>query len=147
MSVESKNGIMLLDKPTGMTSHDVVNFMRRKLRTRRIGHCGILDPNATGLLVMLIERGTLFSSHLIGMSKRYVARFAFGATTDTYDAAGQVISAIDPGNLSQEDFEKLLLNYSGTIEQAIPPFSAAKRDGKTMHKLARKGKQLTLALR
>ena len=143
MSVESKNGIMLLDKPTGMTSHDVVNFLRRKLKTRRIGHCGILDPNATGLLVMLIERGTLFSSHLIGMSKRYAARFAFGTATDTYDAVGQVVSAEDPGHLPQEDFEKLLSNYRGKIEQAIPPFSAAKRDGKTLHKLARKGKQFS----
>jgi tRNA pseudouridine55 synthase len=147
MSVESKNGIMLLDKPIGMTSHDVVNFLRRQLKTRRIGHCGILDPNATGLLVMLIERGTLFSSHLIGMPKRYIARFAFGSATDTYDAAGRVASTADPGQLPQEDFEKLLANYRGKIEQAIPPYSAAKRGGKTMHKMARKGKAFNPGLK
>lgn len=142
MSAESKNGMMLVDKLAGMTSHDVVNFMRRRLKMRRIGHTGILDPNATGLLVMLIGRGTLFSSLLIGMPKRYLARFAFGAATDTYDVAGQIISEADPGSLTQMKFEKLLENYRGKIEQNIPPFSAAKRDGKTMHKMARKGKTI-----
>ncbi len=138
--MESKDGIMLVDKPAGMTSHDVVNYLRRKLGTRRIGHTGILDPNATGLLVMLLGRGTLLSSWLIGMSKRYVARFQFGITTDTYDADGQITSTADPGNFARTHFETLLNDYKGEIEQSIPPFSAAKRQGKTLHKLARKGK-------
>jgi tRNA pseudouridine55 synthase len=140
MFVESKDGIMLVDKPAGMTSHDVVNYIRRKLETRRVGHTGILDPNATGLLVMLLGRGTLLSSWLIGMSKRYVARFEFGIATDTYDADGQIIVTADPGNFTRSRFETLLNGYRGEIEQSIPPFSAAKRQGKTFHKLARKGK-------
>jgi tRNA pseudouridine55 synthase len=134
------NGIMLVDKPAGMTSHDVVNYLRRKFDTRRIGHTGILDPNATGLLVMLIGRGTLLSSLLTGMTKRYVARLEFGISTDTYDADGQIITQIDPGNFQREQFEALLGNYRGEIEQNIPPYSAVKREGKTFHKLARKGK-------
>jgi tRNA pseudouridine55 synthase len=134
------NGIMLVDKPAGMTSHDVVNYLRRKLNTRRIGHAGILDPNATGLLVMLLERGTLLSSLLIGMTKRYAARIEFGIATDTYDADGQIVTKSDPGNFDRNKFEALLDNYRGEIEQNIPPFSAVKREGKTFHKLARKGK-------
>jgi tRNA pseudouridine55 synthase len=138
--MSDRSGIMLVDKPVGMTSHDVVNYLRRKFDTWRIGHTGILDPNATGLLVMLLGRGTLLSSLLTGMTKRYVARFAFGATTDTYDADGQVIAEIDPGNFPREKFELLLENYKGEIEQNIPPYSATKRGGKTFHKLARTGK-------
>ncbi len=136
----TRDGVILLDKPAGMTSHDVVNYLRRKLDTRRIGHTGILDPNATGLLVMLVGRGTLLSSWLTGMSKRYVARFGFGIATDTYDADGQITTKAEPGEYSRERFDSLLNNYRGEIEQSIPPFSAAKRDGKTLHKLARKGK-------
>jgi tRNA pseudouridine55 synthase len=135
-----RNGIMLVDKPAGMTSHDVVNYLRRKLDTRRIGHTGILDPNATGLLVMLLGRGTLLSSLLIGMTKRYAARFEFGMATDTYDADGQVVTQSEPGDFVRDKFEGLLNDYRGEIEQNIPPFSAAKRNGKTFHKLARKGK-------
>ncbi len=138
--MEIRNGIMLLDKPAGMTSHDVVNYLRRKLDTRRIGHTGILDPNATGLLVMLLGQGTLLSSLLTGMTKRYVARVDFGVATDTYDADGQITSQTEPGDFSREQFETLLNNYRGEIEQNIPPYSAAKRGGKTLHKLARNGK-------
>lgn len=139
--MQLKNGIILLDKPVGLTSHDVVNHLRRKLMTRRIGHTGILDPNATGLLVMLIERGTLMSSWLVGMSKRYAARFEFGRTTDTYDADGEVTGQADPGQLAREDFERLIVRYSGVIEQKIPPYSAVKRQGKKFYKLARKGSE------
>lgn len=143
--VENKDGTMLLDKPIGVTSHDVVNFLRRQLDIKRIGHTGTLDPNATGLLVMLLGRGTLLSSHLIGMPKRYIARFAFGAETDTFDVKGQVVDSADPGQLSRSEFEALLENYKGEIEQLIPAFSAAKRDGKTLHKMARRGNSLTTA--
>jgi len=130
-----------------MTSHDVVNFTRKNLGTRRIGHTGILDPNATGLLVLLVERGTLFSSFLTGMPKRYYARFKFGIATDTYDADGQVTSTSDPGNVPRRQFEELLGNFRGEIEQAIPTFSAVKRGGKTFHKLARKGVQFNPGLK
>jgi tRNA pseudouridine55 synthase len=139
--MQPKNGIILVDKPAGMTSHDVVNYLRRKLKTRRIGHTGILDPNATGLLVMLIERGTLLSSWLVGMSKRYAARFEFGMTTDTYDADGVITGQADPGHVDRERFDELIPRYSGEIEQKIPPYSAVKRQGKKFYTMARKGSQ------
>jgi tRNA pseudouridine55 synthase len=140
MSEKISSGIILLDKPSGMTSHDVVNYLRSKLGTRRIGHTGILDPAATGLLVMLIERGTLLSSWLIGMSKRYLARIAFGVATDTYDEDGEVISSVDPGKVNRADFEDNLKRYRGEIEQKIPPYSAVKRQGRKFYRLARKGR-------
>jgi tRNA pseudouridine55 synthase len=141
MSVENSSGILLIDKPAGMTSHDVVNYIRRKLDTKRVGHTGTLDPSATGLLVTLLGRGTLLSSWLIGMSKRYFARFVFGLSTDTYDGDGEVTSTVNPGQISLETFEKLLQKFNGEIEQVIPPYSAAKRNGKTLHKMARIGKE------
>jgi len=142
-----KNGIMLIDKPAGMTSHDVVNYLRRKLTTRRIGHTGILDPSATGLMIMLIDRGTLLSSWLVGMPKRYVARFSFGTTTDTYDADGEVTGRFDPGQVGQGEFAKLLTKFMGKIEQKIPPYSAAKRQGRKFYKLARRGSQFNPGLK
>jgi len=145
--MQPKNGIILIDKPAGMTSHDVVNRLRRSLKTRRIGHTGILDPGATGLLIMLIERGTLLSAWLTGMSKRYVARFAFGMTTDTFDADGEITGQADPGQLKKEDFETLLRRFIGEIEQKIPPYSATKRQGKKFYKLARKGSQFNPGLK
>ncbi|MEE9555220.1 MAG: tRNA pseudouridine(55) synthase TruB [candidate division Zixibacteria bacterium] len=138
----NKDGIMLVDKPTGMTSHDVVDFIRDQLKIRRVGHAGILDPAATGLLIILIGKGTKFSSFMIDMSKIYVGRFVFGVATDTYDLEGKVISQSDPGNVTRDEFEKLLKYYTGEIEQIIPPYSAAKRGGIPSYKLARKGKDI-----
>ena len=142
-----KSGLILIDKPDGMTSHDVVNYIRRRLDTKRVGHTGTLDPLATGLLVMLIGRGTLLSSWLTGMNKRYAARFVFGAVTDTYDIDGEIISTSNPGMITDDDFEKILVKYRGEIEQIIPPYSAVKRAGKTMHKLARNGKEYNAGLK
>lgn len=139
----AKDGIMLMDKPAGMTSHDVVDFLRAQLKIRRVGHTGILDPNATGLMIMLMGRGTKFSSFLTDLPKRYVARFVFGVTTDTFDAEGKIVSRAEPGVLSRGDFEKILQDFCGEIEQIVPPFSAAKRDGVPLYKLARKGKSLS----
>ena len=142
-----KNGLILVDKPSGMTSHDVVNYMRRKLNMKRVGHTGILDPSATGLLVMLLGRGTLLSSWLTGMSKRYAARFVFGLETDTYDFDGEIVSEKDPEQISIESFEKMLGKYKGEIEQVIPPYSAVKRSGMTFHKMARSGRQFNPGLK
>ncbi len=139
----NKDGIMLVDKPAGITSHDVVDFIRGKLKMRRVGHAGILDPAATGLMVILIGKGTKFSSFMVNMSKTYVGRFVFGAATDTYDQEGKVVFGSDPGDISRDEFENLLKNYTGEIEQIIPPFSAAKRGGIASYKLARKGEDIT----
>ncbi len=138
-----RDGIMLIDKPTGMTSHDVVDFLRQQLKIRRVGHTGILDPNATGLMLMLIGKGTKFSSFLTNLPKQYVAKIIFGATTDTFDAEGKILSRAEPGNLKKADFEKKLQDFVGEIEQIVPPFSAAKKNGVPLYKLARMGKTMT----
>lgn len=141
--MRSTDGIMLVDKPAGMTSHDVVNFMRKALKIRKVGHTGILDPGATGLLVMLLGRGTLFSAHLTKMPKRYVSRIVFGQETDTYDSDGKIVASVDPGKISKTEFKIFLAKFVGEFEQMIPPYSAAKRNGVALHKLARKGEKVT----
>lgn len=140
--MERTDGVMLVDKPAGMTSHDVVNYIRRALKIRKVGHTGILDPNATGLMVMLLGRGTLLSSFLTNMSKRYVSRIAFGQETDTYDAEGKVVASGDPGQVTRDEFQDILGGFIGQVEQIIPPFSAAKRNGVALHKLARRGQNV-----
>jgi tRNA pseudouridine55 synthase len=136
------DGIMLIDKPAGMTSHDVVNYVRRALKIKRVGHSGILDPNATGLMVILVGKGTLFSGCLTDMPKRYVSRIAFGLETDSFDADGAVVSTADPGTMARSEFENLLPDFIGEIEQIIPAYSAAKRDGVASHRLARRGEKI-----
>lgn len=136
------DGVILVDKPSGMTSHDVVNYIRKALKIRKVGHTGILDPNATGLMVMLLGKGTLLSSFLINMSKRYVSRLVFGQETDTFDAEGEVVASADPGKMTRERFQEILKNFVGEVEQIIPPYSAAKRKGVAMHKLARRGEKV-----
>jgi len=138
-----KDGIMLVDKPVGMTSHDVVDFIRRQIKSRRVGHAGILDPAATGLLLILLGKGTKLSSFMVDMPKRYVGRFVFGRATDTYDSDGRIISESDPGNSSKDEFRALTKNFIGEIKQIVPPFSAAKRGGIPSYKLARKGEEIT----
>jgi tRNA pseudouridine55 synthase len=140
--MRERDGIMLVDKPSGITSHDVVDFLRKLLKIRRIGHTGILDPNATGLMLMLLGKGTKLSRFLTDLPKRYVARFEFGMATDTYDAEGKIVSRSDPGQVERKDFERLLGGFVGEIEQIVPVFSAAKRDGVALYKLARKGDEV-----
>lgn len=141
--MKSIDGIMLVDKPTGMTSHDVVDYIRRALKIKRVGHTGILDPGATGLMVILLGKGTLLSKFLTNMPKRYVSRFAFGRETDTFDAEGTVLASSDAGNVGLDEFGKLLGNYRGEVEQIVPAFSAAKRGGIASHRLARRGENVS----
>lgn len=137
------DGIMLVDKPSGITSHDVVDYLRRLLKIRRVGHTGILDPNATGLMLMLLGKGTKLSRFLTDLSKRYQARFEFGIATDTYDVEGKIVSRAEPGRISRGDFEIQLKSFLGQIEQIVPAFSAAKRNGVALYKLARKGNSVS----
>ena len=136
-------GLLLVDKPAGMTSHDVVSIVRRGVHTRRVGHAGTLDPFATGLLVLLVGRGTRLMPFIDGEPKVYDATIAFGAETDTDDATGQttreaalpVASAIDDG----------IARLSGEIMQIPPAYSAKQVDGTRAYAAARRGKQLALA--
>lgn len=141
--MKSIDGIILVDKPKGMTSHDVVDYIRKALKIKRVGHTGILDPNATGLMVILLGKGTLLSKFLTNMSKRYVSRFAFGQETDTFDADGTVMASSNAGNIGQREFEKILADFRGEVEQIVPPYSAAKRDGVASHRLARRGETIS----
>lgn len=136
------DGIVLLDKPRGYTSHDLVDRLRKILRQERVGHTGILDPLATGLMIMLLGKGTLLSPQLTGANKIYRAAFLFGRATDTYDGEGNVISESDPGSLSFEEFVKVCNGFIGRVKQIVPPYSAAKLDGQKMYESARRGDEL-----
>lgn len=136
------NGILLINKPSGITSHDLVDRVRRMLNQKRVGHAGILDPLATGLMVILLGKGTLFSQQLTGSNKRYLAELLFGKATETFDSEGPVTSEKNPGNVSREDFTGFLRGFIGKINQLIPRYSAVKIQGKRMYKAARDGEDL-----
>jgi tRNA pseudouridine55 synthase len=134
------DGLLLLDKPSGWTSHDLVNKIRKIFAQKRVGHTGILDPQATGLMVILLGKGTLFSPLLTGVDKKYLAEFRFGRATDSFDGEGTATYETNPGNINLETFRRLCESYRGEISQLIPPFSAVKVDGKRMYKISRAGK-------
>ncbi len=132
------DGILLIDKPKGLTSTRVVEKVRRKLKTK-VGHSGTLDPLATGLLILLIGRATRFSWMFLNMDKTYLVKARLGVKTDTYDVEGNVIDEREV-NVSCQEVEKALSRFVGEIEQVPPPFSAKKVQGKRAYKLARRGK-------
>lgn len=134
-------GILPIDKPTGMTSHDVVSALRRASGEKRIGHTGTLDPMATGLLVLLIGRYARLQPYLSSQDKVYEARVAFGRATDTEDAEGAVTATADvPAELfERRHAEALLAGFVGPSDQVPPAYSAIKVDGRTSHRVARGG--------
>lgn len=134
-------GILLVDKPAGLTSHDVVAEIRDATGERRIGHSGTLDPMATGLLVVIIGRATRLERYLVGHDKRYEARIVFGKSTDTLDAEGTVTERMDaPASVLDEKFaRKVLARFVGAQDQVPPAYSAIKRGGMSAHRVARAG--------
>lgn len=137
------SGVLVVDKPVGLTSHDVVQIIRKGTNIRRAGHTGTLDPRASGVLVILIGPAVRLSEYVSASDKRYQAILRLGATTDTYDADGQVVntSIVDIG---EEQFEKALKNFVGEIEQVPPPYSAVKVKGRRAYDLAREGEEVDL---
>jgi tRNA pseudouridine55 synthase len=137
------DGILNLDKPQGPTSHDVVDRVRELTGVRRVGHAGTLDPMATGVLLVCIGKATRVSEYLVAGQKVYRARVRLGIATDTYDAEGQVVPSVDPSvdpvEIGRDEVEAALARFRGTIEQVPPMYSALKREGKPLHKLARQG--------
>ncbi len=132
------DGAIIVDKPAGMTSHDVVNRMRRLSNTRKIGHLGTLDPLATGVLPLVIGRATRLSKFFTTGEKKYDARLRFGWATDTYDCEGTRVSdAIEP-SFSRDELEAALAPFRGSFLQTPPPFSAKKIAGTPAYRLARK---------
>lgn len=148
-SVDIRNaisGVLVIDKPVGLTSHDVVQIVRKGTNIRRAGHTGTLDPRASGVLVVLVGPAVRLSEYVSASDKRYQAVVQLGATTDTYDAEGEITST-KPVDISEEQFEDALEQFIGEIEQVPPPYSAVKKNGKKAYEAAREGEELELAPR
>lgn len=133
------DGAVLIDKPAGPTSHDVVDAIRRKFGIKKVGHCGTLDPNATGLLIIVLGRGTKLSEKLMGDDKVYEGTIQFGVATDSYDADGETVETKPVPSLTLEQLNDLAANFVGDQMQTPPMVSAIKKNGVPLYKLARKG--------
>lgn len=142
-SPNEPDGVLLVDKPRGITSHDVVDRVRRLMRTRRVGHAGTLDPMATGLLVILVGKACKASQYLMSQEKEYLATVKFGEITDSQDADGEVVETRPvPEDLSSEKIRAAMSSMLGDQYQTPPMFSAKKIKGVPLYKLARKGEEV-----
>lgn len=137
-----QHGLLLVDKPTGCTSHDVVVKVRRLLRQKKIGHCGTLDPAATGLLLLTVGRATRLTRFLIRAPKVYEGTARFGVTTDTYDLTGEVVSTSSTESLEAEAVASAMEGFVGNYLQTPPPYCAKKVGGVKYYELARRGEQV-----
>jgi tRNA pseudouridine55 synthase len=140
-----RDGLLLVDKEPGLTSHDVVQKVRRLLKQKKIGHCGTLDPDATGLLLLTLGSATRLTRFLIRAPKVYEGVVQLGSATDTYDASGQVMSQAPPeavAALTRDAVAEGMQRFEGTIEQKPPPYSAKKVQGVKYYELARKGEEV-----
>lgn len=135
------NGILLLNKEMGFTSHDAVAKLRGILRFRRIGHAGTLDPMAQGLLVMLLGKATRASEYASGAEKEYIADFILGVETDTQDTTGNVLAEA-PVDVTESQLRQALASFEGGYDQVPPMYSAIQKDGVRLYDLARKGKEV-----
>jgi len=133
------DGAILIDKPAGPTSHDVVDAIRRKFGIKKVGHCGTLDPNATGLLIIVLGRGTKLSERLMGDDKVYEGTMKFGEATDSYDCAGELTASLPVPLLTLEQLNEEAATFIGDQMQVPPMVSAIKKNGVPLYKLARKG--------
>ncbi|MGA3294109.1 MAG: tRNA pseudouridine(55) synthase TruB [Candidatus Acidiferrales bacterium] len=138
------DGILVVDKPRGKTSHDVVEAIRRLIGFRQIGHLGTLDPLATGVLVLALGRATRLARFYAGRRKRYTCAVRFGFATDTYDADGEPLGPDSAPALDAENLQALAAQFVGKIQQMPPAFSAKKIHGRPAHELARKHKPVNL---
>jgi tRNA pseudouridine55 synthase len=138
------SGVLVVDKPVGMTSHDVVQVIRRGTGIRRAGHTGTLDPRASGVLVILVGPAVRLSEYVSASDKRYQATIRLGSTTDTYDSEGTITSTMDIGEITEEEFDEILQKFVGEMEQVPPPYSAVKVKGRKAYEMARKGEAVDL---
>lgn len=137
------NGVIVINKPKGYTSHDIVNVVRKKLNTKKVGHTGTLDPDATGVLPILIGTATKISKYLIEHKKTYIATVKLGYKTDTGDASGKVIKEDKHfQKIDKKDIENALNTFLGKREQVPPMYSAIKVNGKKLYEYAREGKKI-----
>lgn len=141
------NGLLVIDKPAGWTSHDVVARVRRIADERSIGHLGTLDPMATGILPLVLGKWTRLSQFYLDAEKTYEGTIRFGFATDTYDAEGEPLGEPSPPTFSDSDLQAVLEGFRGRLQQLPPPFSAKKIKGVPAYKLARQGKEPEVALK
>ncbi|MEA3211749.1 MAG: tRNA pseudouridine55 synthase [Chthoniobacter sp.] len=134
------DGVLLVDKAPGMTSHDVVAIVRRRLNTRKVGHCGTLDPLATGLLILVLGRGTKISDLLMSEDKEYVGTMMLGVMTDSQDADGRTTDTRPVPEYPRETIDAAFAKFHGDFYQMPPMVSAIKQAGVPLYKLARQGK-------
>jgi tRNA pseudouridine55 synthase len=135
--------ILLLDKPKGITSFQLVDAVKKKFKLNKVGHTGTLDPLATGLLILLLEEATRFAEFFVRLPKTYITKIVLGAITDTYDAEGSILERRDV-NVSCQDLAKVLPNFTGRILQKPPPYSAKKIGGVRAYELAKRGLEASL---
>jgi tRNA pseudouridine55 synthase len=136
-----RHGLLLIDKPTGMTSHDVVGRVRKILGQKSVGHTGTLDPLATGLMILVLGEATKLSDYLTAADKSYVQKIKLGLTTDSLDRTGQVIREVKV-DLPEETLRSAVARLEGEFDWAVPLFSAAKIDGKKLYEYGRKGEEV-----
>lgn len=136
------NGLLLVDKPEGLTSHDVVAKVRRILQTRSVGHAGTLDPMATGLLVLLIGQGTKLSDYILSGNKGYRVDIQFGRRTDTLDRTGQTLGSIQSMQFDPDWLAQTAVEFQGSMDLKVPLFSATKVQGKKLYQYARQQKEV-----
>ncbi len=138
------NGVLLVDKPRGVTSHDVVSLVRKQFNIKKVGHAGTLDPAATGLLILLLGRATKKSNSFLNAAKTYHVKCRLGIATDTDDGEGEVIATHAFDKLTITKISDVIKGFEGEILQAVPRYSAVKRNGKKLYQLAREGKKFSL---
>jgi tRNA pseudouridine55 synthase len=141
------DGIIVVDKPAGMTSHDVIAIVRRQLGERRVGHAGTLDPDATGVLVLGVGRATRLLRFIEIHEKEYEAEVTFGIATATQDASGDVVSEVDASSVARDDVERAAAAMVGEISQVPPMVSAVKVGGERLYRKARRGEEVERAPR
>lgn len=133
------DGALLVDKPGGMTSHDVVDDIRRKFSIKKVGHCGTLDPNATGLLIIVLGKATKLSERLMSDDKVYAGTMKFGESTDSYDSDGELVTSLPVPLMTLDQLNEAADTFVGDLLQKPPMVSAVKKGGVPLYKLARKG--------
>lgn len=141
------DGIILINKPAGMTSHDVVNKLRKILKTKKVGHCGTLDPDATGVLVVCINKATKVLQFLTSENKEYIATLCLGTSTDTYDASGTVLKQKEYQPLNNDKIIEIISTFLGEQVQKPPMYSAIKVNGKKLYEYARAGESVEIPTR
>lgn len=136
------DGALLIDKPSGPTSHDVVAAIRRRFRVEKVGHCGTLDPQATGLLIIVLGRATKLSEKLMTSDKVYEGLIKFGEATDSYDADGEITNSLPVMPMTMDELNEASVSFTGDQMQVPPMVSAVKIGGVPLYKLARKGLEI-----